>query len=42
MLMQNDTKNVEKILFENDNKILELAELCASNNAIDKELYTKF
>ena len=42
MLMQNDTKKVEKILFENDARILELAELCASNNAIDKELYTKF
>ena len=42
MFMQNEIKDVEKILFENDAKILELAELCASNNAIDKELYTKF
>ena len=42
MLMQNEIKNVEKILFENDAKILELAELCATNNSIDKELYTKF
>ena len=40
--MQNEIKDVEKILFENDARILELAELCASNNAIDKELYTKF
>lgn len=42
MFMQNEIKDVEKILFENDARILELAELCASNNAIDKELYTKF
>ena len=42
MFMQNEIKDVEKILFENDVRILELAELCASNNAIDKELYTKF
>ena len=40
--MQNEIKDIEKILFENDAKILELAELCATNNAIDKELYTKF
>ena len=40
--MQNETKDVEKILFENDARILELAELCSKNDAIDKELYTKF
>ena len=40
--MQNEIKDIEKILFENDAKILELAELCATNNAIDKALYTKF
>ena len=42
MLMQNETRDVDKILFENSAKILELADLCAANDAIDKELYTKF
>ena len=35
-------KSVEKALFEITPEILELAELCDENNAIDKELYTKY
>ena len=35
-------KSVEKALFEITPEILELAELCDENNAIDKELYSKY
>ncbi|MCP1103366.1 citrate synthase [Aequitasia blattaphilus] len=34
--------NVENTLFDVTDEILELADLCATNNAIDKELYTKY
>ena len=34
--------SVEKALFEITPEILHLAELCNENNAIDKELYTKY
>lgn len=37
--MQKDTDN---IFFENSPKIQELARKCEENNAIDKELYTKY
>lgn len=35
-------KDVDSIFFENTPKIQELARKCEENNAIDKELYTKF
>ncbi len=35
-------KSVERALFEITPEILDLAELCNENNAIDKELYTKY
>lgn len=34
--------SIDKVLFEITPKIQQLAELCANNNAIDKELYTKY
>lgn len=34
--------SIETRLFENTQKIQELAEICEQNNAIDQELYTKF
>lgn len=35
-------KDIDNIFFENTPKILELAEKCERNNAIDKELYTQY
>ena len=40
--MVNMPKDIDNIFFENTPKIEELAALCSENNAIDKELYTKF
>ena len=34
--------SIDKVLFEITPKIRQLAELCEQNNAIDKELYTKY
>lgn len=34
--------SIDKVLFEITPKIQQLAELCAENNTIDKELYTKY
>lgn len=34
--------SIDKVLFEITPKIQQLADLCANNNAIDKELYTKY
>ncbi len=42
MLMTRVLKDIDNIIFENTPKIEELAELCCKNNAIDKELYTKY
>ncbi len=35
-------KDIDNIIFENTPKIEELAELCSKNNAIEKDLYTKY
>ncbi len=35
-------KDIDNIIFENTPKIEELAELCNKNNAIEKDLYTKY
>ena len=41
--MAKDTvKDIDSIIFENTPKIQELALLCEENNAIEKELYTKY
>ena len=34
--------SIDKALFEITPKIQQLAELCEQNNAIDKDLYTKY
>ncbi len=36
------TRDIDSIFFENTPKIQELAHKCEENNAIDKELYTKY
>lgn len=33
-------RDIENIIFENTSKIQELAHICETNTAIDKELYT--
>ena len=35
-------RDIENIIFENTPKIQELAHICETNTAIDKELYTKY
>ena len=35
-------RDIENIIFENTSKIQELAHICETNTAIDKELYTKY
>lgn len=40
--MANLPKDIDNIFFENTPKIEELARICEENNAIEKELYTKY